>query len=497
MALDNLTNKHVLSKSLYVKGLQCHKALWLHKYQPDLRDAESLTLQTTYAMGTDVGTLAQQLFPGGILVPFDGMAYDDQIAMTQEAIASGKRTIYEATFRYDGIFIKADILRKGRKGWELYEVKSSTGVKDVYLHDLAIQYYVIAGSGLNMSRASLVHINNQYVRNGDIDVKELFSVAELTSTIESMQQDVHVNLKAMKSVLEAEVPDMDIGPYCSTPYECAFAGYCWQHIPQNSVFDFRDTGKPDSFALYCQGILRMEDTPAALLGWRQQLQQAALKSKQVITKKNEVTAFIDDLWYPLCFLDFETTFMTPVPLFDGTIPFAQVPFQYSLHIIDKPGKKPRHFEFLAEAGKDPRKAFLDSLLEALPGDACILAWNQAFEISRLKGLGYAFPRKKKKIGALVENFRDMMGPFKRKEIYHGDFAGSYSIKAVLPALIPDLSYEGMPVSNGEEASIAWLSLWQEADETKIHETRQQLLDYCRLDTFAMVRILELMRMLVA
>ncbi|GAM09346.1 hypothetical protein OR1_01621 [Geobacter sp. OR-1] len=491
---DNRTNNnHSLSKSLYVKGLQCHKSLWLHKNKPELKDKVSVTQQATFSTGTDVGILAQQLFPGGVLVPFEELSYEDQISMTEEAIASGKRTIYEATFRFDGIFMKADILHRGKRGWELYEVKSSTGVKDVYMDDLAIQYYVITGSGLKLNRSSLVHINNKYVRNGEIDVNELFAVADLTTDIMSMQKDVAANLKAMKKMLAGKMPDIDIGPHCSDPYECAFSGHCWQHIPKHSVFDFADIGKPDPFPLYQQGIILMKDVSREELGWRQKLQLDAMKMKKVIVEEEKVKTFLDDLWYPLCFLDFETTYMTPVPLFEGTSPNKQVPFQYSLHVVDKQGKKPRHFEFLAEPGKDPRKDFLNSLLENLPADGCIVAWNQNFEISRLKELGAQFPRKQKKIAALIEHFRDLMTPFKKKDIYHRDFDGSYSIKAVLPALIPDLSYKGMPVSNGEEASIAWLSLWGETDKRKVQETRQQLLDYCCLDTLAMVKILEVMR----
>ena len=484
-----------LSKSLYIKGLQCHKALWLHKYRPEIKDEDDSVQSAVYSTGTNVGVLAQQLFPGGLEVPYEGLGYDAQIAMTSEALSNGTRTLYEATFCHDGVFVKADILHKGRKGWELYEVKSSTGMKDVYLEDIALQYHVLSNAGVNLSKASLVHINSSYVRQGDLDVGALFTIADVTKEVKQKQEAVTKNLTALRRMLKGDMPTMDIGPHCTNPYECSFSGHCWAHVPSPSVFDFADVGKPNAFDLYRQGIVRMEDVPVEQLGWRQRLQVENLVQKKVTVDAAAVKEFLQSLWYPLCFLDFETTCLTPVPLYDRTKPFQPVPFQYSLHIVDKPKSKPRHFEFLAAPGCDPRQEFVDDLLEKVPAGACIVAWNQGFEIGRLKELANHFPRKKKKILALTENFRDLMVPFRQKKIYHWEFGGSYSIKAILPALVPKLSYSGMGVSNGEEASIAWLSLWEEKEKERLAAVQRDLLEYCRLDTLAMVEILNVMKKL--
>ena len=172
-----------LSKSLYMSGLQCQKALWLHKYRPELKDDVSESQQAVFDAGTDVGILAQQLFPGGALVPYEGLTHAQQLAMTQAEIRAGASTIYEATFSYDNIFVKVDILNRGLRGWELYEVKASTDLKEHYLDDIALQVHVLNGAGIPLTKACLVHVNNQYVRDGEIDVHQLFTLLDVTEVV--------------------------------------------------------------------------------------------------------------------------------------------------------------------------------------------------------------------------------------------------------------------------------------------------------------------------
>jgi hypothetical protein len=485
-----------LSKSRFVKGLQCHKALWLLTHQPELQDAVTASQQAVFDAGTDVGILARGLFPGGIEVPFEGLSVPEQLAMTQDEIKKGTKTIYEAAFSFDNVFVKVDILHKGRNGWELYEVKGATEAKEVYLNDIAVQYYVVSGAGLKVEKAALVHIDNSYVRQGEIDVQGLFAVQNVTRTILDRQPFVLKELKAMRSMLKKDKPAIDIGPHCSEPYECSFQGHCWAHISSPSVFDFADLGKPNPFKFYQQGIVKMEDVPRQALGWRQQLQYDGALHKKNVVDTAAIKAFIDSLWYPLAFMDFETTCLTPVPLFDGTRPFQSVPFQFSLHLLDCPGGSLTHREFLASAIGDPQKEFLATLLDALPKDACILAWNKGFEGKVLSALGTRFPKYHKRIQAIIENMVDLMAPFRSKQIYHWQFEGSYSIKAVLPALVPELSYQTLTISNGGAAAESWLRLRGSSDKEKQDQIRRDLLEYCHLDTLAMVRILEKMKDLV-
>lgn len=482
-----------LSKTLYMKGLQCHKALWLQKYRPELKEGVSESQQAIFDSGTDVGVLAQQLFPSGVEVPYGGLSPAEQVAMTKDLIVGGSTTIYEAAFSFNNIFVKVDILHFGDNGWELYEVKSSTGLKDQYLDDIAIQYHVLTGCGINLYKAALVYINNKYVRQGDIDVSKLFTIMDLTEDIRALQSVVGVNLTVLREMLNADMPVIDIGPHCSTPYDCSFGQQCWGHLPENSVFTFADRGKPNAFDLYKQGIIKIEDVPRDTLGWRQKLQVDGLLHQKNHFDVGAVREFLDALWYPLCFMDFETIYMTPVPFFDGLRPYQQVPFQFSLHIISEQGADPVHYEFLAEGPANPQQEFLDSILAQLPNNGCILTWNQTFEENRLKELIEPFPERSTEVLGVVENLRDLMVPFRDKSVYHWQFNGSYSLKAVLPALVPELSYDMFEVCNGAMASDAWMRILHSENEQEKDSLRQQLLEYCHLDTLAMVRIVEKLR----
>lgn len=277
---------------------------------------------------------------------------------------------------------------------------------------------------------------------------------------------------------------------------CFFQGHCWAHIPSPSVFDFADLGKPNAFKLYEQGIVKMQDVSRESLGWRQQLQFDGTLHKKNLVETGAIREFIESLWYPLAFMDFETTCLTPVPLFDGTRPFQSVPFQFSLHWLDSPKATLKHKDFLASAKGDPQKQFLTTLLDFLPKNACILTWNKGFEGKVLRALGEQFPKYNKRILAIIENLVDLMAPFRSKKIYHWQFGGSYSIKAVLPALVPELSYETLAISDGGTAADSWLRIRSSIDLEEQALLRRELLEYCHLDTLAMVRILERMKKLV-
>lgn len=483
----------MLSKSQFIRGRQCHKSLWLYNHRRELRSVPSDSQQAVFDSGTDVGILAQQLFPGGIEVPYAGLSFDEQVTQTRQAMAAGVATIYEATFIHDNLFVKVDILHRGTDGWELYEVKSSTGCNEVYLDDIAVQWRTLLGCGVELQRAALVHINNQYVRQGEINVHGLFTVFDVTTKVMARQDAIATEVARQQLLVAGDAPAIDIGPHCGDPYPCDFKAHCWAHISSPSVFDLRDHGKPDAFALYRQGIIKLEDIDISALGWRQQLQVNGTLHQQNRVDPSAVTPFLEELWYPLCHLDFETTYMTPVPLYEGIRPYQQVPFQFSLHIEDAPGAEIRHIEFLADAECDPQEAFMQALVTALPEKACILTWNQSFESARLKELAVRLPHWQGAIATILPNIRDLMALFRNKSIYHWQFNGSYSIKSVLPALVPELSYNDMEVSNGEEAAQSWLRLRSGVTGEEREQLRNALLSYCHLDTLAMVKILEWIR----
>lgn len=477
-----------LSKSLFIRGRQCHKSLWLHKNRPELKDTLSNAQQAIFQSGTDVGILAQQLFPGGIEIPYEGLSHQEQIEQTRIEVEKGTETIYEATFLHESVFVKVDILHQGVRGWEIYEVKGSTEVKDVHIFDAALQYRALKGAGLDISKVAIGHINNQYTRFGDLNIQQLFAIADITGQTQDLQPFINDELVAQRTMLKGDMPIVDIGRQCDDPYPCDFKGHCWQHIPEDSVFNLRGRGA-DKFALYRQGIIRQEDIPLEMLNSTQRFQvEATLNQRDHINKK-KVKKFLDGLWYPLCFLDFET-FMDAVPPFDGCRPYQQIPFQYSLHILESPDAALRHYEYLAKAGKDPRGELLETLLERIPEGACIIAWNQSFEIGVLKRLAEFFPDRMKQVEQLIENFKDLMQPFKSRDIYPWQAKGSYSIKPILPLLAPELSYKNLEgVANGGDAMEAWHKMNAADDPAEVERIRNELLEYCKLDTLAMVRIL--------
>jgi len=477
-----------LSKSLILKGMQCSKALYLQKNPPDFEFPLQPNLEAKFRSGHEVGILAQQLFPSGIEVPFDGLSVSEQIAQTRQLIDSGVEVLYEASFDYDGIFVKVDILVKDGDAWQIHEVKMSTLVKDINLDDVAIQYYVLTQRGLPVSGVYLVHINNKYVRQGNIDVQDLFAGEDVLEEVVARQSDQPKIIAALRTVLQAgEEPQIDIGLHCSDPYDCDFIPYCWQHIPENSIFDLKGRGIR-KFDYYQRGIIRFEDIPLSDLNKSQRQQVEATLNQTDSINSKAVAEFLDTLWYPLYHLDFET-FITPIPKFDGTHPYQQVPFQFSLHVQREAGVEPQHFEFLVEAISDPRRELIERLLELIPEDGCVLTYNQTFEKGVLRELANHFPDLAEDIEKRVENVCDLMVPFRRRDIYRWPMCGSYSIKKVLPAMIPDLSYSGMEIADGMAAMQAYHDMCALKDEGELKKLRLAMLEYCRLDTLGMVHIL--------
>ncbi|TSA09511.1 MAG: DUF2779 domain-containing protein [Deltaproteobacteria bacterium] len=481
-----------LSKSLFMKGLQCYKALYLHKFHPELRDEVSEAQEARFQSGREVGTYARQLFPGGFEVSYEDLSMEEQLNLTGEKIKGGARILYEPAFSYDNVFVKADILRKARQGWELYEVKGSTGRKDVYLDDVAVQYYVLKGAGIRISKASVVFLNKQYVRNSAIDPSKLFVIDDVTNTVRDKQRFVADEIASMRKALGKRVPDIDIGERCTKPYDCAFYGHCRQHIPEYSVFNLDGRGRVKPLDLYRQGIVDLRDAPKEILSKKQNIQLNSFLQEKEYVNKAGLKQFLDSLWYPLYFLDFET-FSCAIPTFSGTRPYQNVPHQYSLHHLKRKGARLGHRAFLAEPNIDPREELARNLVSEIPDNACVLAYHASFEIGRLKELAASYPRYRKKLQRIIKNVRDLEIPFKKKDVYHWKMKGSSSQKYVLPALVPQLSYEGMEISNGGMAVQAYFRTCESQDQSEIEAIRKALLDYCKLDTLGMVRILERLR----
>jgi hypothetical protein len=483
---------HILSKSTFMRGMQCAKRLYLNKHFPALRDETSARQQAIFTQGTDVGKLAQTMFPGGVdASPPTPFEYDKSMALTQQAIANGVEAIYEAAFLFDEVLVLTDILVNDDGEWSAYEVKSSTELKDEHIWDASIQYYVISHAGIELSDFSVVYINNKYIRKGNLDVHSLFSIQSVFAEVQQNEDAVRDKIREFKRVLkQGTTPTVDIGTQCSTPYECDFKGYCWKHIPDNSVFHVSGLRTEKKFELYRSGIISMVDIPDDYpLKSDERLQVDCYKNNCPFIDRKGIADFLKTLTYPLYFVDFET-YNPAVPIYDNSRPYQRIEFQYSLYYRHDKRTELEHSEFLADAGKDPRGDFIVHFLKDTekPGD--ILVYNRGFEESCLRELAKDFAQHKTDIDQRISRIKDLMEPFRRKLYYEPEMQGSFSIKSVVPVLAPELTYDTLEVQDGQMAMDAFVRLQNETDLMKLAELRQQLLDYCRMDTLAMVRILE-------
>ena len=444
---------HILSKSTFMRGCQCVKSLWLHKYMPGEKDEVSETQSAIFLRGTDVGALARDIFPGGVdASPVDAFHYQQSVLDTAAYIREGHTIIYEAAFQYEGVMAALDILVKQNGKWYGYEVKSSTKLKDPFIQDAALEYYVITGSGIALEDLYIVHLNNEYVRKGLLDLQQLFTRQSVKAEVISLQPVIQSKVEELKKVIQLnEMPAVVIGDHCNKPYTCDFYSFC-----------------------------------------RKDEQEVKEEEEEAIINKQTLRSFINQLEYPLYFMDFET-YMLAVPEHDGHWPYRQVPFQYSVHKQMRANDPLEHHCFLAENNRDPCPEFVQSLVNTMGERGSVVIYNKAFENTRLNELREDYPQFAGAIENIQSRMVDLMVPFRSRHYSLPAMQGSYSIKYVLPALVPELSYEGLSICNGADASSAFYNLRFEENQEKINETRKALLDYCELDTLAMVRILENIR----
>jgi hypothetical protein len=486
---------HQLSKSTFMRGIKCEKNLYLNKHHKELRDDLSEQQQAIFTQGSNVGELAQQLFPGGIdLTPESFYDFGKSIIKTKQAIAKGEPVIYEAAFLHNGVLAAMDIMVKSENGYKAFEVKSSTQVHEQYIQDVALQSYVILNCGVNLEDVSVVHINNEYVKQDELDIEQLFNIVSIWEEIQNPLAAIPNQVAHFKSILNSgEIPEVGIGKHCNAPYTCDFMGHCWKDIPVYSVFNISRLNADKCFELFERGVVNVSDVPDDFdLSENQRLQVEAEKNQTEFIDKEKIKEFLDELNYPLYHLDFETMGHA-VPIFDGSRPYQQIVFQYSLHVQDAPNAESDHFEYLGETnGEDPRLKFVDQLIKDVGTKGDILVYNIGFERGKLEDLAELHPSKSAEINAIIDRLKDLMTPFQKKWYYTYKLKGSYSIKKVLPALVPefDEGYSSLVISDGGTASLVYAQMTEGSYEGDYEAARKDLLAYCELDTLAMVKILE-------
>lgn len=487
------------SKSLYTRGIQCSKSLWLKKYSSEVLSPPDATALARFETGNIIGDLACALFPNGREIPYMEKNFAGMAELTREWMDEGLEYIYEATFIHDGVVVMVDVLRVTPDGVEIYEVKSSSEVKDIYLHDVSIQRYVLESLGHTVTKSHVLHIDSSYVRGDDLDLSALFIIADVSEAVDALMGRVPAKLAEFEAHLSDRdnEPAIEIGKHCKNPYECDAMHYCWKiqrSIPDYSIFNIFTLGSKNQVELYNQGIVRIEEIPD---GYKmtpiQQQKVDNWKSQRTYIDRDAIKEFLSTLTYPIYHLDFET-FQQAVPQWSGISPYQQIPFQYSLHIEHSDGTL-EHREFLAPAGADPRYALAQQLIRDIPENVTVLAYNMSFEKGVIDKLAQNFPDLSERLKNIIPNIRDLMIPFQKGYYVTPSMNGSYSIKYVLPALVPEMAqaYKKLNgVQNGGEAMNAYARL-ETMNLDEQDRLRRALLEYCRLDTLAMVRVHQQLR----
>ena len=480
-----------LSKSRFLSGTQCDKKLWFDFYRKDLKLPTDNHTQAVFDLGHRIGILAQEMFPHGKdATPEDYFDLKPSIENTKNWISEKAETIYEATFSAKNAFCMLDILhRKGDEVWAI-EVKNSTTVKAYHYTDASLQYFVMKNAGYPPDRFFMMHINNQYVRQGEI-TSEIFTLTDITAEVLVNQDSVAENLDRLLKMLEIEQePVVEIGGHCSDPFGCDYAHHCWKHVPEYSVFNLYRGGKK-GWNLYNQNILKIEDIPNEFpLTHFQNLQRKGLKNDQSYLDRLAIKNIISRWEFPLYFFDFETVFPA-IPVLNGTRPYQQVPFQYSLHILEEDGTL-MHKEFLANPedfsnGENPLKKMVEQLKKDFGKKGNIVTYNQSFELGRLNDLAKFFPEIAVFLQNLVDRIVDLLPVFQSGYCYFPAMKNSASIKSVLPAIAPDFTYENLEIQDGGSASSLFHQSIENGNFTD-ENLRENLLKYCERDTMAMVII---------
>lgn len=494
-----------LSKSQYVQGHRCPRALWYQWNRKDLKTVfdgatkSDMARRARMTMGDEIGQMSHDYFGGGAEVTDPYWKIGDAEKSTKAFIAGGADKIFEATAidPADGTYARIDLLRKvsGTDEWDMIEVKSTSSVKDHHIDDLSFQYHVFTGAGYRIRSGQVMLIDNNYVRQGPVDLQRLFRFEDITDKIKSRQSGIAPLASELIRIRNGkDLPAAEIGSQCDRPFPCDYKKQCWKDVPDLSVFNVLGMKEGAKIAKEI-GSYDAAFLPAHLMPTDQKkvIDVVACRTGKEHCDPAKLEAFLEKLKYPLYFLDYETIQPT-VPLYDGTRPFQNIPFQFSLHVQDAPGAPLRHHEFIHRDRTDPRPSFIDHLVKACGAQGSIVVYNQKFEEGRNRELAQDFPGHAPALESLNGRMVDLIEPFRARWLYHPAQAGSASIKDVLPAFT-DLKYDDLEVANGPEA----MNLYTKFVRGMVDAAKDpdkfwsDMLLYCRLDTMAMAKLLDVVR----
>jgi len=493
-----------ISKSDYMLFLRHPAWLWLKKHQPQRLPEADANLQAVFASGHQFEAYAEQLFLGAVKLGFVG--YDQYLSLpekTQALIDQHTPCILQGRLEVDGLTCIFDVLeRVDEQTFNLIEIKSSTKAKNTHLYDLAFQSLILERLGWQVGEISVLHANKDYLRQGAIDPEQLCSRTEITQEVKVLLPQTKDLVELAKTVLKQPQPPsfspslVNMAGVKETNWLQEWLAIYSQLHPDLAKYNIYQLAgaKAEQFGkLEKQGIQLLADIPDELsIGTKQKLQIQTTRTGQPLINQSAVKDFLASLHYPLYFLDYETM-NSVIPFFDGMRPYQDYPFQYSLHLLREPGGKLEHFAYLHTAQSNPLPGLIAQLRQDLGEQGSILTWNMSYEKGCHQRMADFYPEEADFFEQVNERIVDLMTVFKNLDFVDRDFMGSASLKNVLPVLAPELSYADLNVGDGLLARRLWIAtILLDKNKREKEAILQDLIDYCTLDTYGMVRILEVL-----
>ncbi|OGT43638.1 MAG: hypothetical protein A3F13_06775, partial [Gammaproteobacteria bacterium RIFCSPHIGHO2_12_FULL_40_19] len=396
--------------------------------------------------GTEVGKLARCLFPQGVLIVEDYQNVAGAVEHTNRVMFDNPPAIFEGAFVYDDILVRVDILKRNADGsFDLIEVKSSSSIKKEHRSDCAIQAYVLQQLGIRLQHVCVMYLNNEYRRAGELDLEKLFIIEPIDHLVHDELENVPIYLNTMRAVLSKDdEPFWDIGSICKNPYSCEFKNYCWRDVSKKSIHFISRISDKQRRSLIDSDVSLIKNVPEDFkLTDFQTIQVSCEKNQNKYIDSVAIKNHLSKLQYPLYFLDFETCGYA-IPQYDGTRPYQHLPFQYSLHVKRTPDAELEHYEFLFDKKENPSRSLAEELVDHIGSTGSVVVYYASFEGSRIKEMAEVFHDLSLQLQSIRDRLWDLQIPFSKKWYCHPDFNGSASIKDVLPVLVPELSWAGMP-----------------------------------------------------